>query len=150
MGRKNRNSRFDLPPLELKCMKALWALDQATVHEVRSRLLPERRLAYTTVMTVMDRLARKGVVEREKRGRAHVYRATVAEELVRDRALDRLMEDFFRGSREQLRKYLKIPEGRAARAVSASPKETAHPGPRTAARPAAKAAFETGLDTTLL
>lgn len=131
-------------------MKALWALDHATVHEVRSRLLPERRLAYTTVMTVMDRLARKGVVEREKRGRAHVYRATVAEGHVRDRALDRLLEDFFRGSREQLRKYLKIPEGRAARAASMALKETAHAGPRTPTRPAAKVVLETGIDTTLL
>ncbi len=107
MARKTSNHRFDLPPLELKCMKALWGLGEGSVEEIRSRLASERSFAYTTIMTVMDRLARKRIVEREKRGRAHFYRPLVREERVRERALDRLVENFFRGSRGQLRHYLK-------------------------------------------
>lgn len=106
MARKTRNPRLDLPPLELDCMRALWSLGQATVQEVRACLTPERPLAYTTVMTLMDRLARKGVVERRKQGRAHLYTPAVAEIEVRERALERFVEDFFSGSRAELRAHL--------------------------------------------
>ena len=128
MARKSRNHRLDIPSLELECMKALWALGEATVHGIRSQIFAARPLAYTTVMTVMDRLAHKGVVEREKRGRAHVYRPLVSDAEVRDHALDRLVNNFFRGSRDQLRQYLEIaraggPEraGRAEGATAAAP-----------------------------
>ena len=78
MARKSRNHRLDLPPLELECMKVLWALGEGTVHTVRSQIFAARPLAYTTIMTIMGRLVRKGVVERQKRGRAHVYRPLVS------------------------------------------------------------------------
>lgn len=106
MARKTHNDRLSLPPLELECMKVLWALGAGTVHEIRQELLAERPLAYTTVLTLMDRLARKGIVEREKRGRAHLYRPSVPEDRIRQMALARLVRDFFAGSREQLRQYL--------------------------------------------
>jgi predicted transcriptional regulator len=106
MAKKTRNHHFDLPPLELRCMKALWGAGKATVHEIRAGLLPDRPLAYTTVMTVMDRLARKGIVERNKRGHAHLYRPAVAEEIIREHSLNRFIENFFRGSREDLRRHL--------------------------------------------
>lgn len=106
MARRSSNHRLNLPPLELECIKVLWARGESTVHAIRSDLMPARSLAYTTVMTVMDRLARKGVVERERRGRAHVYRAVASSDEVRDFALDRLVKDFFRGSRDALRRHL--------------------------------------------
>lgn len=87
-------------------MKALWAAGKATVHEIRAGLLPDRPLAYTTVMTVMDRLARKGIVERDKRGHAHLYRPAVAEDLIREHALNQFIQDFFRGSHEDFRQHL--------------------------------------------
>ena len=110
MARKTHNHRLDLPPLELECMKSLWAIGSGTVHEIRWHLQDRRPLAYSTVMTIMDRLARKGIVEREKRSRAHVYRPAVGEPLVRDRALSRLIDSFFRGSRDELRRYLEPSE----------------------------------------
>jgi len=106
MARKTRNDRLDLPPLELDCMRALWGLGQATVHDVRARLLPERSLAYTTVMTVMDHLRGKGMVERERQGRCYLYRPLVAEDVVREHALDRLARNFFVNSRDRLTRYL--------------------------------------------
>ena len=106
MPRKSRNHQLDVPPLELDCLRTLWALGQATVHEIRANLLPERPLAYTTVMTVMDHLARKGMASREKRGRAFVYRALVPEKVICERAIDRLTRNFFFGSRDRLRSYL--------------------------------------------
>lgn len=106
MPRKIRNSQLDLPALELHCMRALWRLSEATVDELRASLLKERPLAYTTVQTIMDRLARKGLTARKFRGRAHVYRPLVPEHLVRDHAIDRLTRSFFFGSRDRLRDYL--------------------------------------------
>src|SRR2546429_6029848 len=95
-------------------MKALWALGEGTVHTVRSQIFAARPLAYATVMTIMVRLARKGVVERQKRGRAHVYRPLVAATEVRDHALARLVDNFFLGSREKLQQYLENGALRAA------------------------------------
>ena len=54
------------PPLELECLKALWGLGEASVRQVQDAIAPNRQLAYTTVMTVMDRLARRGCVQRKK------------------------------------------------------------------------------------
>src|SRR6266849_721459 len=101
MARKTRNHRLNLPPLELRCMKALWARGEGTFHEILSQLLSERALAYTTVLTPMDRLARKGIVEREKHGRAPLYRPLVAEARILEQAPASLLGDFFRGSREE-------------------------------------------------
>lgn len=59
-------------------MERLWSAAQGealTVREVHAALAAERELAYTTVMTVMDRLARKELVVQEKDGRAYRYRA---------------------------------------------------------------------------
>lgn len=76
-------------------MTQLWADDATqwrTVREVYEALSAERAIAYTTVMTVLHRLARKGLVEEQKDGRAYRYRATASQgdltaELMRD-ALD--------------------------------------------------------------
>jgi predicted transcriptional regulator len=63
-------------------MAALWQADTAlSVREVADRLNAGRRapLAYTTVMTVLSRLAGKGIVHREPFGRGFVYTPTVAD-----------------------------------------------------------------------
>lgn len=138
MARKSSNHRLSLPPLELECMKALWARGESTVHAIRSDLLPTRPLAYTTVMTVMDRLARKGMVGRERRGRAHIYRALVSDAEVRDFALERFVKDFFRGSHDTLRRYLE--SGRSEPPSAEGPvvlPSAAQPAPAPSPRPAA-------------
>jgi len=98
--------RTELPDLELACLRLLWNAGDQTVHEVRDGLRPKRPLAYTTVMTVLDRLARKGVVSRRKVGRAHLYHAEFPREAARQRALERLLDVYFDGSRESLMAFL--------------------------------------------
>ncbi len=95
-----------LTPLELTIMNSLWKRGSATVREVQSDLLPDRRLAYTTVMTVMDRLFKKGTLRREKRSRAHVYEPTITNSEARAAAVDALLVSFFGGSSQRLRSYL--------------------------------------------
>ena len=64
-----------LGELEATVMDVLWSGDgPMSVRDVRDVLGVDRRLAYTTVMTVLDNLHRKGYVERVMRGRAYQYR----------------------------------------------------------------------------
>ena len=64
-----------LGELEQQVMAVLWERDAAaSVRDVHEQLAAERELAYTTVMTVLDRLAKKGIVRRELGGRAWLYR----------------------------------------------------------------------------
>jgi len=64
-----------LGQLEATVMERLWAWDRpVVVREVLEDLQKERRIAYTTVMTVLDNLHRKGHVTREMDGRAYRYR----------------------------------------------------------------------------
>jgi predicted transcriptional regulator len=94
------------PPLELECLKALWLLGEGTVKDVQAALAPSRALAYTTVMTLLDRLARKGAVTRRKAGRAFLYSPVVSRELVRRAAVQELVSSLFGGSEDELLEFL--------------------------------------------
>ena len=98
--------RGRIPPLELEALKVLWELGEASVREVQLEMSRQRPLAYTTVMTLLDRLARRTAVERRKQGRAHLYRPVLARETARELAIERLAHDYFQGSREQLVRHL--------------------------------------------
>jgi predicted transcriptional regulator len=99
-GHGLRKSLLELAPLELDCMNALWPMGEASVRDIRERLAQRRPRAYTTIMTIMDRLARKGVVERHKVGRAYLYRANLSAEDARTHALGQVVENFFGGKVE--------------------------------------------------
>ena len=81
-------------------MKVMWTAGSATVREVHDALSRRRKLAYTTVLTMMNVLERKGHLRKRAEGRSFVYqptrpRARVVKELVQD-FLDRV----FAGSAE--------------------------------------------------
>jgi BlaI family penicillinase repressor len=101
-----RHSILDLAPLELDCMNALWPRGEATVRDIQQALAPTRPRAYTTIMTILDRLAQKGIVDRRKAGRAWVYRANVSEDAARSRAIAQLVDGFFDGSAAALTTHL--------------------------------------------
>ena len=101
-----RRSILDLAPLELDCMNALWRLGEATVRDIHGALVNTRPRAYTTIMTILDRLAQKGVVERQKAGRAWLYKANLSADQARTHAVARLVEGFFQGSTEALASHI--------------------------------------------
>jgi predicted transcriptional regulator len=78
---------FRLPAddLEYAVLATLWDLGSATVREVHGRHGEPGGLVYTTTAKVIDRLRGKGLIQRERHGKAFVYRAKVAREAV-DRA----------------------------------------------------------------
>jgi predicted transcriptional regulator len=100
------------PPLELECLKALWGLGEGSVRDVRQALVSDRNLAYTTVMTVLDRLEKRGGVTRRRHGRYFVYRPNVTREALRRMAVKDLVDAFFDGSEEALAEYLRVPQPR--------------------------------------
>jgi predicted transcriptional regulator len=81
-----------LGDLEREVMAKLWdANEPLTVRQVHEALSRDRDLAYTTVMTVLDRLAKKGVVVQQKADRAYRYTpAQTREEMTASVMLDAL------------------------------------------------------------
>ena len=94
------------PPLELECLKALWDLGNGTVKDVRAVLTDRRKLAYTTVMTVLDRLTRRGCATRRKQGRSFLYTPLRGRDELRTLAVKDLIDSLFDGSEEELRAFL--------------------------------------------
>lgn len=97
------------PPLEMMCLTALWELGEGNVEEVRRTIGHTRPLAYTTVLTLLDRLSRRGAVARRKEGRGFRYRSTVARDKIRQVALRQFLEQHFNGSEVGLREFLDSP-----------------------------------------
>jgi len=94
-----------LTPLELDIMKAVWRQPPITVRAVQDDIRPGRQLAYTTVMTIMDRLYHKGFLKRTLLSRTHYYEPAIDFTQVRDEAVETLIKAFF-GSKEKLKEFL--------------------------------------------
>jgi BlaI family transcriptional regulator, penicillinase repressor len=95
-----------LTPLELDIMKAVWKHPPVTVRDVQGEIRPTRNLAYTTVMTIMDRLHQKGFLTRQLQARTHLYSPAIAYGEVRDKAVKTLINSFFDGSEMGLMEFL--------------------------------------------
>ncbi len=98
MIREKKDAPARLGDLEAEVMAVVWEKGEATVQEVKNSLEPGRSPAYTTVMTVMSRLAGKRILERHKRGRAYVYRPATAQEKLAGSMLRALIGRLYGGS----------------------------------------------------
>ena len=124
-----RHSILDLAPLELDCLNVLWPLGEATVRDVQQALHPTRPRAYTTIMTILDRLAQKGVVQRQKSGRAWLYRANLSAAEARSHAIAQVVDGFFDGSPQALAAHLSMEgamEGAMQGATQVAKQSAAH------------------------
>jgi predicted transcriptional regulator len=120
LSRPTRNAQLkrcrgpqDLSRLELECIRAIWLNQAATVAQVQACLWSSRPLAYTTVLTILDRLTRKGAVTRTQRGKAYIYKPVLSFEDARDTAVAGLMDFYFEGSPVKLIDYLKSGDSRS-------------------------------------
>lgn len=91
---------MNLSGRELDVMNVLWDRGSATVSEVLEDLRDE--LAYTTVLTILRRLEKKGHVGHEAEGKAHRYVALLDREDVQDSTLQRITRKLFLDSPELL------------------------------------------------
>jgi len=92
----------------LECLKALWEIGEGNVRAVQTQIEPRKKLAYTTVMTLLDRLAKKGAVMRRKDGRAFLYVPQLDRETLRRKAIQELVESLFDNSPALLMSYMHV------------------------------------------
>jgi predicted transcriptional regulator len=93
----------DLTPAELRVMKALWELGTGSVAEVRAELQQRgNELAYTTVMTLLGRLAAKNAVLVDKAREPFVYKPAFRRESVLRERLREFVKEVFDGQADSL------------------------------------------------
>ena len=97
--------RKPLSPLgetEMEILKHVWELGEASVSNVRDKMLEYRDVAYTTVMTIMKNLADKKYLKYREEGRSYIYSAAIDPNDVRFNLIDRLVDKVFEGSPKEL------------------------------------------------
>ena len=92
--------------LELEILKAIWERGQATVREVYQDLSKQRKIAYTTVLTMMGILEHKGHLRKSAGERAYVYRPTLPKDQVVENMVDEFVNRLFSGSAKPLLVHL--------------------------------------------
>lgn len=95
-----------LTPRELAIMQVVWDRGEATVRDVHDALSRDRKVAYTTVMTLMNILATKGHLARRQEDRAYVYSAVKPRQQVVGRLVRDFVERVFDGSAQPLLLHL--------------------------------------------
>lgn len=93
-----KTSLTALGETEMEVLHHVWELGEATVADVHARVLQDRQVAYTTVMTVLKNLHRKGYLAYRRDGASYVYRAARAPETVQHGLLQTLIDKVFKGS----------------------------------------------------
>jgi predicted transcriptional regulator len=92
--------------LEAEILRIVWDRGEVTVRDVYEELRERRRIAYTTVMSVLRNLAAKDLLEQDKSEAAYVYRPRVTDVEVARGILDAVVEKIMGGRREPLIEYL--------------------------------------------
>jgi predicted transcriptional regulator len=87
---------------ELELLGILWERGSATVRELFEAVNTKREVVYTGVLKLLQIMTDKGLVQRDERERAHVYRAAVSQADTEARFLRELSDRFFAGSAAQL------------------------------------------------
>ena len=87
-------------------MKVIWKLEKANVRQVYETLLEQRRIAYTTVMTMMNILEQKGYLTKRQVDRAYVYQPAQPQKQVIRSMVREFLDRVFNGSAEPLVAHL--------------------------------------------
>lgn len=98
--------KIKLDDLQLKIMKVLWDLKQASVGQIQEALKEERVFAITTISTVLQRLHKRDVVAYHKEGRQYIYRANISEKETQNSMTSNLVEQLFDGKSSVLVNHL--------------------------------------------
>jgi len=101
-----RAKSLTLTDQELEIMKIVWAREQATVRDVYEALLERRKIAYTTVMTMMKILEQKKYLRKSQEDRAYLYRPVKPKNQVLQGMVREFLDRVFNGSAEPLLLHL--------------------------------------------
>lgn len=98
MRSSTKPSQKPLTATELEMMNVIWRLGRCSIHEVMEGLRPQRKLAYSSVSTIVRILEQKGFVGSEKEGRGHLYAPLISKETYQVRSLRHLVQHVFDGT----------------------------------------------------
>ena len=101
-----RPPAITLTPHELDIMKLVWEREEATVRDVYEALRARRRIAYTSVLTMMNVLERKGHLRKRAEGRSFVYQAARPRGQVVRAMVREFVQRVFNGAAEPLLVHL--------------------------------------------
>jgi predicted transcriptional regulator len=101
-----KSARPTLTAQELEIMKVVWKLSSPTVRQVYEELLSQRRIAYTTVMTMMNILEQKGYLKKTQGERAFVYTPSKPAKNVIGDMVKEFVDRVFNGAAEPLLLHL--------------------------------------------
>ncbi|WP_339724477.1 BlaI/MecI/CopY family transcriptional regulator [uncultured Paraglaciecola sp.] len=89
-------------PSELEVLNILWGLKEANTQTVNDRLNLQRKVGYTTTLKTMQVMAEKGLLDRRKEGKSHVYFPLIQESVAKDNLLTKFVNNTFGGSASNL------------------------------------------------
>jgi len=87
----------DLGQLQRAVIEVVWELGEASVHQVRKRLARKKKLAYTTVLTAMQKLEKAGWLRHRTEGKSYIYLPTRTREEAGANSMHKFMERMFDG-----------------------------------------------------
>lgn len=97
----------DLGSLQREIMSAVWQAKETTVQQVRDSLAAtDRNLAYTTILSAMQKLEKAGWLKHRAEGRTYVYRSAKSWDHESKNSLRRTLQQFFSGNRTLLLQQL--------------------------------------------
>lgn len=100
----NKNNK--LTPVEFELMEILWELGQGTVHDIMAKLPSQRKLAYTSVSTILRILQQKNILAAKKIGRQHIYRPLLSKHVFASHTVQKMVKNVFSGNSVELVNYL--------------------------------------------
>ena len=95
-----------LTEVELELMQILWSLEEGAVSEVQEALPEKRKLAYTSISTILRILEQKGVLKSRKEGRGHIYVPILSKTQYEQTSLRHIVSRVFDGTPTALVKRL--------------------------------------------
>jgi BlaI family penicillinase repressor len=101
-----RKSLDDLGALQRAVLETVWELGQANVHQVRERLGRGKQLAYTTVLSAMQKLEKAGWLDHRAEGKSYVYFATQSRQQAGAGSLRRVLKQVFEGDAVSMFQHL--------------------------------------------
>lgn len=97
---------YRLTQVELELMEILWNLGKGTVHDVMSELPANRKLAYTSVSTMLRILQKKNFIMARKVGRQHIYQPRLSKKVFDKYSINTVVKQVFSGKSADLVAYL--------------------------------------------
>jgi len=85
-------------PAELEILDLLWEMRRARVSDIHRAISERRPTTYTTVLKLLQIMLEKGLVRRDEKGKAHIYRPAQSQQQTQSKLVNDLLEKVFRGS----------------------------------------------------